>query len=193
MPNQALIDDLSTALETYNQRRRATDGLLRTLKGANNALTKAKRTLDDYAEQNVNPDTTQVRQSQQAMDGLNFKDGIYDVLQLELRRESNELSKQIKAVRDAMTALQGDMVDLIKLDHAYQILQQTPFHDSDVQAIMPDLESEIEQAQARLGVEFGAALRDALAEIGIAIGGRPPRFETRQYLPCSRGRGQWCA
>jgi hypothetical protein len=181
MPNQSLIDDLEMLLETYNQRRRATDGLLRGLKGANNALTKAQRALDDYAEQNVNLDKAQVNQSQQALASIHFKDDVYDVLQLDLRRESKELAKQVKAFRDAIAALQGDMVDLIKLDRAYQVFQQTPFQDNNLQAIMPDLESEIEQAQASLGTEFGAALRDALAELGIEIGGRPPRFEVGRF------------
>jgi hypothetical protein len=46
---------------------------------------------------------------------------------------------------------------------------------------MPELVSELEQAQARLGDEFGAALRDRLAEMGIQIGGRPPRFEVGRF------------
>lgn len=181
MPDQSLIDDLNTLLEVYVQRRRATDTLLRNLKGANNALTKARRALDDYAEQNTNLDEALVIRPQQALESFNFKEDVFDVLQLDLRRESKELANQVKALRDTIAALQGEMVDLIKLDHAYQVLQQSPFQDEQLQAILPDLASEIEQAQAQLGVEFGAALRDALAELGIRIGGRPPRFEVGRF------------
>jgi hypothetical protein len=56
----------------------------------------------------------------------------------------------------------------------------SPLQD-DLQPILPDLAHEVEQAQARLGDEFGAALRDALAEKGIQISGRPPRFEVGRF------------
>ncbi len=181
MQRESLIESLGTLLDTSDRRRRATDGLLRTLKGANNALIKAHRSLDDYAEQRVYLDEAQVAQAQQAMEALGFKDAVYDRLYNTLRRESKDLSNQVKALRDVITALQGDIVDLIKLDRAYHILQQSPLQDEDFQALVPDLEGEIEQAQTRLGTEFGAALRDALAELGIEIGGRPPRFEVGRF------------
>ena len=46
---------------------------------------------------------------------------------------------------------------------------------------MPALTQELEQAQARLGDDFGAALRHAMAEMGIEVGGRPPRFEIGRF------------
>ena len=181
MPRQALIENLETLLDTYNQRRRTTDGLLRGLKGAHNALTKADRALNDYLDQPSTLDQAQLAQTQQGMETIQFKDRVYDVVQLDLRRESKALSNQVKTLRSASTALQGDLVDLIKLDHAYQSLLESPFEDAELQAIMPGLAEEVEQAQAQLGNEFGAALRDALAELGIQIGGRPPRFEVGRF------------
>lgn len=181
MPRQNLIEDLQALLNTYSQRRRTTDALLRGLKGAHNALTKADRALSDYLDQPSTLDQAQLDQSQQVMESIQFKDRVYDEVQLDLRRESKALANQVKALRDASSALEGDLVDLIKLDRAYQALQESPFEDDDLQAIIPGLEHEIEQAQARLGNEFGAALRDALAERGIQIGGRPPRFEVGRF------------
>jgi hypothetical protein len=181
MSKQALIEGLEQLLETYSQRRRASDLLLRGLKGSHDTLNKANRALSDYAAQNTNLDHQQLEQVQQNFETIQFKDRVYDVLQLDLRRESKALANQIKALRDATSALQGEIVDLIKLDRAVQALQGSPLQDADVQAVMPDLNQAIEQAQARLGDEFGAALRDALVEIGITIGGRPPRFEASHY------------
>ena len=181
MPHQILIEDLENLLAVYSQRRRTTDGLLRGLKGAHNALTKADRALADYLDQPSTLDQTQLDQTQQVMESIRFKDRVYDTVQLDLRRESKALSNQVKALRDASTALQGELVDLIKLDRAYESLLEAPFEDADLQAILPDLAEEVEQAQSRLGNEFGAALRDALAERGVEIGGRPPRFEVGRF------------
>lgn len=181
MPNQALIEGLEEVLETYSQQRRSTDALLRGLKGANNALNKANRALNDYVEQNTNLDEQALSQTQQVFESIQFKDGVYDVLQLDLRRESKELSKLVKTLRQAITALQGDIVDLIKLDRAFHDFEDSPLQNAALQALMPELEQEIEKAQGRLGNEFGAALRDSFAEIGIIIGGRPPRFEVGRY------------
>lgn len=46
---------------------------------------------------------------------------------------------------------------------------------------MPALSQTLEQAQAQLGNEFGEALRHALGEMGIVVGGRPPRFEIGRF------------
>lgn len=181
MPNQSLIERLEELLEIYSQHRRSTDGLLRGLKGANNTLNKVNRALNDYIEQNTNLDSQKLTVVQQKVESIQFKDDVSDVLQLDLRRESKALANQIKSLRDAIAALQDDLVDLIKLDRAFQSFQASSLQDENLQALMPDLQQEIEQAQARLGNEFGAALRDALAELDITIGGRPPRFEAGRY------------
>ncbi|MBN2304596.1 MAG: hypothetical protein JXQ72_08975, partial [Anaerolineae bacterium] len=148
MPRQTVIENLENLFATYNQRRRATDALLRGLKGAHNALTKADRALTDYLDQDSTLDPAQLGQTQQTMASIQFKDRVYDVVQNDLRRESKTLADQVKALRDASTALQGELVDLIKLDHAYQSLLESPLADADLQAVLPDLAGEVEQAQA---------------------------------------------
>lgn len=181
MPDQSLIEGLEELLERYSQHRRSTDSLLRGLKGTNNTLNKANRTLNDYIEQNVNLDVQKLTEAQKKVESIQFKDHVYDVLQQDLRRESKALANQIKSLRGAIAALQGDLVDLIKLDQAFQSFQASVLQDDDLEALMPDLQQEIEQAQARLGNEFGVALRETLAELDITIGGRPPRFEAGRY------------
>jgi hypothetical protein len=181
MPRQSLIEELEALLNLYSQRRRATDALLRTLKGANDALTKADRALADYAGQNTLLDQSRIDQTQQALADIQFKERVYDAVQLDLRRETKALANQVKAIRDAIAALQGDMVDLIKLDRAYQSLLESPLQGDEQAAVLPELAEEVEEAQTRLGSEFGAALRDALADLGIRVGGRPPRFEVGRF------------
>jgi hypothetical protein len=181
MPSQTLIDSLASLLNQYNQRRRATDGLLRGLKGASDALTKADRALVEYTATDSTLDAAQIDQTQQVLGSIQFKDRVYDTVQLDLRRESKALAKQVGAVRDAITALQGEIVDLIKLDRAYQFLQASPLQNDELAAVLPELAQEVAQAQERLGNEFGAALRTALADMGIPIAGRPPRFEIGRF------------
>ena len=85
------------------------------------------------------------------------------------------------ALKDAAAALRGDSVDVIKLGHAYVVLQSAKIQDAALTALLPDVGQELEQAQYALGDTFGQALRAALAEQGIAIGGRPPRFEVGRF------------
>jgi hypothetical protein len=181
MPSQALIDSLNNLLNQYTQRRRAADGLLRGLKGASDALTKADRALAEYTETDSTLDAAQINQAQQVLGRIQFKDRVYDTVQLDLRRESKALAKQVGAVRDAITSLQSEIVDLIKLDRAYQSLLESPLHNAELAAVLPELAQEVEQAQERLGNEFGAALRGTLAEMGIQVAGRPPRFEVGRF------------
>jgi len=181
MSRQALIEELGALLDRYSQRRRATDALLRALKGANNALTKADRAMAEYAGQNTLLDPPQIDQAQQALKAAQFKEQVVDAVQPDLRRESKAVANQVKAIRGAIAALQGDMVDLIGLDRAYQFLLASPLQDGEQAAVLSELAQEVEQAQARLGSEFGAALRDALAGLGITVGGRPPHFEVGRF------------
>lgn len=181
MSDQTLMNALTDLLDIYTQRSRATGNLIAGLKGVNSTINKTNRTLGEYANQNTNLDEALLAQAQQAFDDLHFKDDISDLLMPDLRREANALGAQIGALKEAAAALQGDIVDVIKLDHAYQSFLNSPLHDDDLKALMPALTQTLEQAQARLGDDFGVALRDAMAEMGIEVGGRPPRFEIGRF------------
>lgn len=181
MPDATLIDDLKNLLDVYTQRSRAAGTLIAGLKNVNSTINKTSRALNDYAGQNTNLDGSLLAQAQQAFDELRFKDGISDLLMPDLRRESKALAGQIGALKEAITALQGDMVDVIKLDHACQTFLNTPLPDAQLNALLPDLNQVLQQAQAQLGDDFGAALRHAMAEMDIEVGGRPPRFEIGRF------------
>ncbi|HEX3053161.1 MAG TPA: hypothetical protein VHP83_21055 [Aggregatilineaceae bacterium] len=181
MPDQPLVDDLKRLLDTYLQRSRATGTLIAQLKSSNSTINKTNRALNDYMNQNTNLDGLLLEQAQQAFDRLHFREGISDLLMPDLRKEAKALTVQIGALKEAVAALQGDMIDVIRLDHACQTFQNTPLQDADLNSLMPALNQVLEQAQTRLGSEFGAALRDAMAEMGIEVGGRPPRFEVGRF------------
>jgi hypothetical protein len=176
MPNDALIGELDRLRETYSQRQKATNHLLATLKGATAALSKTNRTLREYAD--LNPTANDIAKAQQSFSASGLKEEAIDPLLPSLRREAKTLTSLAGALKDAATALRGESVDVIKLGHAYAALQGAKIQDATLAALLPDIGQEIEQAQYALGDTFGHALRAALAEQGIAIGGRSEKVAT---------------
>jgi hypothetical protein len=177
MPNEALIEALEQLRDTYSQRQKATNGLLTALKGTNTALNKANRTLRDYADQNPNRNNAAISQAQDVFGALRLKEEAIDPLLPDLRREVKALTKLVAALRDALAAMRGEIVDVVKLGHSYDALQVAKIHDPALVALLPELEQELQRGQITLGETFGVALRHALAEQGLELGGRPPRFE----------------
>jgi hypothetical protein len=188
MPNEALIETLDRLRETYSQRQKSTNSLLTTLKGTTSALGKASRNLRDYLEQSSNGNGTGLTEAQEAFaQGLfvqRLRDEVADPLLPDLRREAKTLNGLVNALRDALTALRGESVDVIRLGRAYQALQAGAAkgsRDDTLAALLPELQQELQYAQKTLGETFGQALRHAVAELGIEIRGRPPRFELGRF------------
>jgi hypothetical protein len=181
MPNDALITALEGLRDTYSQRQRATNSLLAALRGVTGSLGTAGRTLSEYAGQSPGLDRARLSQAQEAFDALRLKDDAIDPVLPDLRREVKAITAVLGALREALTALRGDVVDVVRLGHAYNALQAAKVQDDAITALMPALEEELEQAQRALGETFGWALRDALADQGIEVVGRPPRFEVRRF------------
>lgn len=181
MPTDSLISALESLRDTYSQRQKATNSLLTALKGTNSALSKANRNLRDFSDQSTNLDRAKLAQAQQAFEHLRLKDEVVDPLLPDLRRESKALAALVTALKDALSALRGESVDVVKLGRAITAMQSAKIQDDALNALMPELEQELEHAQRTLGETFGEALRHALAEIGITIGGRPPRFEVGPF------------
>src|SRR6266545_867555 len=179
MPNDELIGELDRLRETYGQRQRTTNSLLAALKGATGALTKAGRSLRDYADQN--PSANGLAQAQQAFGALRLKEEAVDPLMPDLRREVKTLAGLNGALKDAVAALRAESVDVVKLGHAYAALQGARVSDEALASLLPAIDQELQQAQHALGDTFGLALRHALAEQGIELGGRPPRFEIGRF------------
>jgi hypothetical protein len=181
MPNDALISDLEQLRDSYSQRQKVTNSLLAALKGTTAALGKAGRNLNDYATQNSNLNSTALAQAQQAFGALRLKDEAIDPLMPELRREVKALSGLVAALKDALAALRGESVDVIKLGHAYGALSAAKTPDPALAMLLPALDQELQQAQRALGETFGLALRHALEQQGIGMFGRPPRFEVGRF------------
>jgi hypothetical protein len=181
MSNDSLIGDLEQLRDTYSQRQKSTSSLLAALKGTTSALGKASRTLNDYLGQNSNSSSNALGQAQQAFGALRLKDETIDPLMPELRREVKGLNGLVAGLKDALTALRGESVDVIKLGHAYSALSATKTPDPTLAALLPALNQELQQAQRALGETFGLVLRHALEQQGISMFGRPPRFEVGRF------------
>jgi hypothetical protein len=181
MPNEELIGALDQLRDTYNQRQKATNGLVTALKGTTSSLNKATRALNDYAGQNNTPGSNGLTQSRQAFSDLRLKEEAIEPLMPELRRELKNQQTINTALRDASAALRADTVDVVKLGHAYEVLQSIKNPSAELAGLLPALGEELEQGQRALGETFGLALRHALADQGVELHGRPPRFEIGRF------------
>ncbi|MDQ2806482.1 MAG: hypothetical protein M3Z04_06135 [Chloroflexota bacterium] len=176
MANEDLIGQLNGLREQYAGRQRAATGLQGALKGVLAAHSKAQKSLREVEAQAVGLD---VGATQQALADGRLREGAIDPLLPDLRREVKSLTLLTGALKEAATALGTEPVDVVRLDKARTVLQN--YRQADVAALLPDLTGELELAQRNLGDEFGGRLRAALAEVGIAIGGRAPKFEIGRF------------
>lgn len=176
MPDAALIGAVEELRESYAQRRRLTANLLAALKGVTGALGKAGKSLRDYSERAPGGADGAAR-ALESLTAARLREETIDPLLPGLRREAKLLTAQATALKDAAAALRAEVVDVIKLGHAVAALRAGKLPDPAVAALLPQLEEELEQGQRALGDTFGLALRHALAERGVELAGRPPRFE----------------
>ncbi len=181
MSEATVLDQLEALRTIYSQRTRTVNSLIGSLRGVTTALTRANRALNDYATQPNQLASDTLQHTQAYLAELRLKDDIIDPLLPELRREAKALGSLDGALKDALAALHGDSVDIIRLDRAVQTLQTSRIQDDTLVQILPLLQAELQEAQRVLGDTFGADLRRALADMGVTIGGRPPRFEAGPF------------
>src|SRR5262245_52873356 len=113
MPNETLIGALERLRDSYSQRQRAAAGLQTALKGATGALSKAGRTLREFAEQNSGLSSSGLAQSQQAFGALRLKEEAVDPLMPDLRRELKLLASLTAGLKEALAALRGEITDVV--------------------------------------------------------------------------------
>ena len=176
MPNETLINQVDTLRETYAQKQRAAATLQTALKAVTDAHGKAQRVLRDFGAQNVGID---VNGTQQAFAQARLREEAIDPLLPDLRRNLKSLAALTGALKDAGAALRAEPVDVVRLDKAIATLQTA--RQQEILDVVPELNEELDLAQRGLADEFGQLLRGALAEQGITIGGRAPKFEIGRF------------
>lgn len=176
MPNETLISQVDTLRETYAQKQRAAATLQTTLKAVTDAHGKAQRVLRDFPAQGVGID---VNGTQQAFAQTRLREEAIDPLLPDLRRNIKSLAALTGALKDTAAALRAEPVDVVRLDKALATLKAA--RQQEILDLVPELDDELDLAQRVLGDEFGQKLRNALAEQGITIGGRAPKFEIGRF------------
>lgn len=176
MPNEPLLLQLTQLGEAYSLRQKRANAVQAVFKLVANSQVKATKALREYAEHDT---TVDVHGAQEAFARVRIKEEAIDPLMPDLRREVKGLAALVAALKDCTTALRAEPVDVVRLDKALAALQASK--EPGVAEVIPDLQSELDLAQRALGDEFGQKLRGALAEIGVSIGGRPPKFEIGRF------------
>lgn len=176
MPNETLLTQLDALREVYAQQQKAVSTLQTALKAFTDAQSKAQKALRDAAAQDVRLNTAG---AQEAFSQTRLKEDAIDPLLPDLRRELKNLAIITGALKDAASALRSEPVDVVRLDKALTLLQTSK--QQDIAPLLPQLSNELDVAQRALGDEFGQKLRDALAEQGVQIGGRAPKFEIGRF------------
>ena len=82
----------ASAHRSGNQRLRAANTVLTTLKGATGALTKANRALNDYADEFDGNGDGALTSARQSLNGLRLREEVVDPLAPALRREARALT-----------------------------------------------------------------------------------------------------
>ncbi|HMA36155.1 MAG TPA: hypothetical protein VKY74_16995 [Chloroflexia bacterium] len=176
MPNEVLISQLDQLRDTYAQKQKAVAGLQAGLKAVTDAHGKAQKALREVSAQHLAID---VDAAQQAFARARLKEEAIDPLLPDLRRDLKSLAALSGALRDAAAALRTEPVDVVRLEKARTVLQAS--RQPEILDRLPELGAELDLAQRGLGDEFGGRLRTALAEQGITIGGRAPKFEIGRF------------
>lgn len=176
MPNEPLLLQLTQLGEAYSLRQKRANAVQAVFKLVANSQVKATKALREYAEHDT---TVDVHGAQEAFARVRIKEEAIDPLMPDLRREVKGLAALVAALKDCTTALRAEPVDVVRLDKALAALQASK--EPGVAEVIPDLQIELDLAQRALGDEFGQKLRGALAEIGVSIGGRPPKFEIGRF------------
>ncbi len=175
MPHITLTTQLDQLRDHYVQQQKTANNLISTLKNASGAWNKLNRALADYAP--IAVDADHLTQAQQSLQQMPIKMAVEDILIGDLRQQNKMLTQLITALKETSTALQSDPVDVIKLDRGFAVLQNSELEPE----LLTELEQELQRAQEQLGNVFGAALHERLAELGIEMGGRAPRFEAGRF------------
>jgi hypothetical protein len=176
MANESLLLQLTQLIDSYILRQKRANAVQSAFKLVSDAHNKALKTLRDYAEHDT---TVDVESAQTAFARVRVREEAIDPLAPDLRRETKTLTALIAALKESVIALRSEPVDVVRLDKAMTVLQASK--EQAVLDITPELQNEFDLAQRALGDEFGQKLRAALSAQGVAIGGRPPKFEIGRF------------
>ena len=176
MPNESLLLRLAQLIDSYTLRQKRANAVQSSFKLVIDAHNKALKALRDYGEHDT---TVDVQGAQAAFTRVRVREEAVEPLAPDLRREIKTLAALIAALKDSVTSLRAEPVDVVRLDKALAALQTSK--EQAALDLLPELQNELDLAQRALGDEFGQKLRTALAAQGIAIGGRPPKFEIGRF------------
>lgn len=178
MPDANLPDALDALRERYSQRQRVITTLMAAFQALNKGYSKAHKILSEYAEGTG----SDVASSALATFSRNvFKEDVADPLMPDLRRESKVLAQITGVLKETLSALRSEPVDVVRLGKAYHGLQALKIQDNQIMQALPAIGVALTDAQNAMGNTLGTALRDAFAAQGIVLHGLMPNVEAGRF------------
>ncbi len=175
MANDTLINQLELMRDAASQRQKAATAAQTALQSIPTIFTKAERALRTLADQAGPAAPDALEQSRQALANARLKESAVDPLLPDVRREIKAQAALQSALKDSITALRGESVDIIRLGHALAAIRTAKIQDAALNQLVPQLDAVLAEAEQSLAFTFGLAFRNALAQQGIELDGRPPR------------------
>ncbi|MDL1921087.1 hypothetical protein FBQ95_00595 [Chloroflexi bacterium CFX3] len=104
-----------------------------------------------------------------------------DAQRNQLKSEINALDSLIKALKSAIDALSTEPLDVVRLAKANEALQATKLPVVELPQLLEQYTQVLQSATDHLSISFGTVLRDAFANEGLVLDGRPPIVQVGRF------------
>jgi len=170
-PNQQLGDTLRALYDEYNQRQKNANTLLKAIKGRTSPLIKIQQAFDGYAELDNSGELDVTRQGIEGVKEAAIPLGI------KTTQDLKQYTTVVAALKTLSNQINTPPIDVITFSQALEQIHK--LNSPDVRLIdrLPILDEVLNDAQQKLGVEFGMRLREAAEAQGLILAGSPPVFE----------------
>lgn len=180
MSNETLLVSLQTLLDIYSKKLKATHHVIAVLKGKSSPVGKIQQSLGEYAAISFDDPALSLVQDSMA----NVQEASAPLVAT-LTRETKPLAKFTGALKDVISALKGDPIDVVKLSKPYDTLKTMAttgeINDAQFMELLPDLTAEFDAAQEALATVFGGSLHAAFAALGIEVVRSGYKFEAGRF------------
>ncbi|CAG0977244.1 hypothetical protein ANRL4_01642 [Anaerolineae bacterium] len=180
MTDVSLLEQIESLRTSYGVRQRNLKSLIGALQTLHKDFGKTLKLLDEYSRSG-DSSPTGLGSALETLGQTNLKNSVLDVLLPDFRRELKVLIQITNALKDSITALDSNSIDVVRLGKSCTALSKIKNIDENLSQILLILREHLSRAETELATTFGESLRNAFAAQGISVGGRPPLIEVGRF------------